>query len=374
MKLLSAAVVCLGVLLLASPQQSEAKAILAKLGLVGAPFVWAGNVAKDAAQTLVAYKLSLASKALAVITGDRSFKATFTYDSHLERSEEPHGTADEHHVDWSERVAAVTAAPNPGNVENEVKPVVQVPTFPPPPNVVVPTLPPVPNVVVPIVPTLPPLPNIIVPKVIVPRIVVPPIVVPDLVKTKVALLNRLGHKSASILGGVPKHASGYIQGGFRLGHGNGAAGSHSGDVKLGSGQQQVVPVTPAVGPRVTAPVIEDKNTTGQNASSNVPLHRPTRSADPGLMGRYFKVIEANDEGRCVALMVCSMAAAPQEFGAYGRKVVQFFEGVKASDSSPMAPYKRASMAGRSGDSCKSRYSTCRVNPKYLADLGEYRGF
>ncbi|XP_077491813.1 uncharacterized protein LOC144102407 [Amblyomma americanum] len=367
MKFLSAAVVCLCVLLLASPQQSEAKAILAKLGLMGAPFVWAGNVAKDAAQTLVAYKLSLATKALAMITGNRSFKATIAYDSQLERYEEPHGAAgDHHHADWSERVAAITAAPSPVNVENEVK---------------VEWLPGVAKPVIRL-PSLPPLPNVIVPKVVVPKIVVPPVVVPDLVKTKVALLNRLGHKSASMLGGVPKHASGYIQGGFRVGHGNGAAGSHSGDVKLGSGQQQVfAPVAPAVGtlavttgtPAVTAEV-EDKTTTGQNTSSNVTLHRPTRSVDPGVVGRYFNFIEAYDEGRCVALMVCSMAADPQEFGAYGRKVLQFFERVKESDSSPAAPYKKASMAGRSGDSCKSRYSTCRVNPKYLADLGESYGF
>ncbi|KAK8757802.1 uncharacterized protein LOC144102405 [Amblyomma americanum] len=370
MKLLSAAVVCLGILLLASPQQSESKVILAKLGLLGAPFVWAGNVAKDAAQTLVAYKLSLATKALAMITGNRSFKATIAYNSQLERYEEPHGAAGEHHHDdWSERVAAITAAPSPVHVENDVK---------------VDWLPGVAKPVIRL-PSLPPLPNIIVPKVVVPKIVVPPVVVPDLVKTKVALLNRLGRKSASILGGGPKHASAYIQGGFRVGHGNQAAGSHSGDVKLGSGQQQVfAPVTPTVGashrrhrptavttgtPAITAHV-EENNATVQNTSANVPLHRPTRSVDSGLMGRYFKFIQANDEGRCVALMVCSMAADPLGFGAYGRKVVQFFEGVQLSDSTPMAPYKKASMVGRSGKSCKSRYSACRVNPKYLAHLGE----
>ncbi|KAL1480125.1 hypothetical protein MTO96_051300 [Rhipicephalus appendiculatus] len=59
----------------------------AKLGLALAPFIWAGNMAKDATHTLVAYKLSLATKALAMITGNRSFRATIAYDSQLERYE-----------------------------------------------------------------------------------------------------------------------------------------------------------------------------------------------------------------------------------------------------------------------------------------------
>ncbi|KAL1480123.1 hypothetical protein MTO96_051298 [Rhipicephalus appendiculatus] len=66
-----------------------------------------------------------------------------------------------------------------------------------------------------------------------------------------------------------------------------------------------------------------------------------------------------------------MAAYPGDFGDYGRKVVDFFfDDVKPSPFSPVAAYKEASVTGRSGDSCPSRYPDCRVDPKYLAQLGE----
>ncbi|XP_070379369.1 uncharacterized protein [Dermacentor albipictus] len=345
----------------------------AKLGLALAPYVWASNLAKDAAQTLVAYKLSLATKALAMITGNRSFRATISYDSQLERYEDAPAAAVEDDLVRGalRRVASITAAPNPVHVENEVKvvwlpsmtkPAIRLPTLPPMPKVIVSKIV-VPKVVVPL------LPRIVVPKLMIPKIVMSEVAVPDVVQSKVDLLtskfNNLGSKSAAILGG-PKYASGYVQGGFRVGHGAGPVA----DVHLHSNPEPT-PVSPVKPRQLT--VAQDNPQLEQNVttmSAAVNHSRPVRSVDAGVMGRYFRFIQANDEGRCVALMVCSMAAHPQHFGVYGRKVADFFDDVKPSVFSPVAPYKEASRVGRSGRSCRSRYSTCRVDPKYLAQLGE----
>ncbi|XP_065304321.2 uncharacterized protein [Dermacentor albipictus] len=346
----------------------------AKLGLALAPYVWASNLAKDAAQTLVAYKLSLATKALAMITGNRSFRATISYDSHLERyGDAPAAAVEDDLVRGALRsVASITAAPNPVHVENEVKvewlpsvtkPAIRLHTLPPMPKVVVPKI---------VVPAafpkiaVPKLPRIVVPNLIVPKIVMSEIAVPDVLQSKVDLLtrkiNNLGSKSAAILGG-PKYASGYLQGGFRVGHGGGPAA----DVQLGSNPEPT-PASP-VQPRALYKNAQlEQNVTTVWAPVN--HSRPVRSVDASVMGRYFRFIEANDEGRCVALMVCSMAADPQHFGVYGRKVIGFFDDAKPSALSPVAPYKEASRVGRSGRSCRSRYSACRMDPKYLAQLGE----
>ncbi|XP_065304324.2 uncharacterized protein [Dermacentor albipictus] len=340
----------------------------AKLGLALVPYVWASNLAKDAAHTLIAYKLSLATKALAMITGNRSFRATISYDSHLERyGDAPAAAVEDDLVRGALRsVASITAAPNPDHVENEVK-VEWLPSVPKP-AIRLPTLPPMPNIVVPKV-VVPQLPRIVVPKLMVPKIVMSEVAVPDVVQSKVDLLtnkiNKLGSKSAAILGG-PKYVSGYVQGGFRVGHGTAPVA----DVHLHSNPEPT-PVSPVKPRQLT--VVKDNPQLEQDVtlvSAPVNHSRPVRSVDAGVMGRYFRFIQANDEGRCVALMVCSMAAHPQHFGVYGRKVADFFDDVKPSAFSPVAPYKEASRVGRSGRSCRSRYSTCRMDPKYLARLGE----
>ncbi|KAH6942985.1 hypothetical protein HPB50_013269 [Hyalomma asiaticum] len=367
MKISAAVIVSLvGLLIVSMPGFCETKPALALV-----PFVWAGNLAKDATQTLVAYKLSLATKALAMITGNRSFKATIAYDSHLERFEDAPAEDFDHEEAWSslKSTAAVTSAPSPMHVDKEVKvewlsgmskPVIRFPALP---KFIVPKFV-VHNVAVPKV-KVPQLPRIVVPKLVVPRIVMSEVAIPDVVQSKVDLLsnkinhklNKLGSGSASLLSqGGPKYASGYIQGGFRVGHGTGRAA----DAKLGS-EASPTPVPPvATEPSVTE---TEKNMTSNHS-------RPVRSIDESVMGRYFRFIQANDEGRCVALMVCSMAAHPQEFGVYGRKVVDFFNDVHPKGVSPVAAYKEASSVGRSGDSCRSRYSACQVDPKFLAQLGE----
>ncbi|KAH7949190.1 hypothetical protein HPB49_006237 [Dermacentor silvarum] len=364
MKISIAIVVCLVfVLAISRPDVCEAK-----LGLALAPFVWASNLAKDAAQTLVAYKLSLATKALAMITGNRSFRATIAYDSHLERYEDAPAVAVGDGVAWGalRSAAAITAAPSPVHVENEVKvewlpsvtkPVIRLPTLPPMPSVVVAKV------------VVPKLPRITVPKLVVPKIVMTEIAVPGVVQSKVDLLtnkiNKLGSKSAAMFGGS-KYASGYIKGGFRVGHGV----SPVADVQLAS-NPETTPIS-AVEPRYSTALYKNAQLEQNATTDSAPVNhsRLVRSVDAGVMGRYFRFIQANDEGRCVALMVCSMAAYPQQFGVYGRKVVDFFDDVKPSALSPMAPYKEASSVGRSGDSCRSRYSACQVDPKYLARLGE----
>ncbi|KAH7931917.1 hypothetical protein HPB52_025095 [Rhipicephalus sanguineus] len=220
---------------------------------------------------------------------------------------------------------------------------------------------------------VPQLPRIMVPKLPVPKIVMAELPGTDVLQSEAYLLGslvngklrHLGSKSAGLLGlgskstghlGGPKYASGYIKGGFRVGHGAGPVA----EVQLGS---DTVP-TPA------SPVDSwsfDGNTE-QNVTTN--HSRPARSLDEGAMGRYFQFIRNNDEGLCVARMVCTMAAYPRDFGDYGRKVVDFFDDVKPSPFSPVAAYKEASVAGRSGDSCPSRYPDCRVDTESLARLVE----
>ncbi|KAL1480129.1 hypothetical protein MTO96_051295 [Rhipicephalus appendiculatus] len=394
MKISTTIVACLvGVLIVSMVDDSEAK-----LGLAIAPFIWAGNLAKDATQTLVAYKLSLATKILAMITGNRSFRANIAYDSRLERYEDAPADDVDDGVAWSSLKSSgasyvpVVTKPAP----------IPFPTRPPPPKIEVPKV------------VVPQLPRIVVPKLVVPKIIVAKVAVPKIVQAKVDLLRakingklkHLGGQSAGLLV-APKHASGYIQGGFRIGHGTGpaaqvhlgsnhAAAGPAAPIQLGSkpattmvppattmvppattmvppATTMVPPATTMVPPATTTvPPAEPRssadNKTEQYATTN--HSRPVRSLDAGVMGRYFQFIQANDEGRCVALMVCSMAAHPHQFGAYGRKVVDFFDDIKPRAFSPIAAYKEASSVGRSGDSCRSRYSTCQVDPKYLAQLGE----
>ncbi|KAH7931739.1 hypothetical protein HPB52_025442 [Rhipicephalus sanguineus] len=357
MKISTAIVASLvGVLIVSLADDSEAK-----LGLALAPFIWAGNLAKDATQSLVAYKLSLATKALAMITGNRSFRATISYDSRLERYEDAPAQDVDEGAAWSslKSPVPVTSPPEPVHVDIEVpavtKPIIRIPTLPPLPKT---------KIVVPKV-VVPQLPRIVVPKLVVPKLVVAEVSVPGVVQSKVDLLRakingklkQLGGQSVGLLG-APKYASGYIQGGFRVGHGTGAAAQ----VQLGS--NPATTTAPPAEPRSSADNKTELYATKTNHS------RPVRSIDAGVVGRYFQFIQANDAGRCVALMVCSMAAHPHQFGAYGRKVVDFFKDIKPQASSPVAVYQEASSVGRSGDSCQSRYSTCQVDPKYLAQLGE----
>ncbi|KAL3197591.1 hypothetical protein MRX96_044858 [Rhipicephalus microplus] len=396
MKISTALVVSfVGVLIVSMADDTEAK-----LGLAFAPFIWAGNLAKDATQTMIAYKLSLATKALAMITGNRSFRATITYDSRLERYED---TPAEMASSSLKSPVPVTSPPQPVHVDIEV-PIVTKPAAIP-----IPTRPPSPKVEVPKV-VVPQLPRIIVPRLVVPKVILAKVAVPivqskvDLLRAKInGKLKHLGGQSSDLLV-APKYASGYIQGGFRVGHGpSRAAKVHLGSIPATTGPAAQLgsdPVTTTVTPAeprssvnkteqnvtvlsppwfhhvsdivsTTVPPSEPRssvNETEQNVTAN--HSRPARSVDAAVMGRYFQFIQANDEGRCVALMVCSMAAHPHQFGAYGRKVVDFFDDMKPRSFSPVAVYKEASSVGRSGDSCRSRYPSCQVDPKYLAQLGE----
>uniref|UniRef100_L7M9Q8 Putative secreted peptide n=1 Tax=Rhipicephalus pulchellus TaxID=72859 RepID=L7M9Q8_RHIPC len=87
-----------------------------------APFVWAGNLAKHATYALVAYERSLRTKASAMTTGDRSFRATTAYGSQLERYEHYPAEAVHYGIVRShpENIAVVTSAPISVHFENEV--------------------------------------------------------------------------------------------------------------------------------------------------------------------------------------------------------------------------------------------------------------
>ncbi|KAL3203791.1 hypothetical protein MRX96_041709 [Rhipicephalus microplus] len=367
---ISAAIVAslVGVLIISMADDSEAK-----LGLALAPFIWVGNLAKEATQILVAYKLSLATKALAMITGKRSFRATIAYDSGLEQYENAPAEDVDDKVAWNNMKSSAQVAfpPKPEPVDIEV-PAVTKPA--PIPFTMAPPLPKpeVPKVVV------PQLPRIVVPKLIVPKLIVAEVAGPKVVPSNVDLLRamingrlkQLGGYSAGILA-APKYASDYIEGGFRVGHARPAAKFQlryhpsivgpASQIRFGSN-----PATTTVPPAELH--LSADNETEQYTT---PSHsRPVRSVDSDVVGRYFQLIQANDEGRCVALMVCSMAAHPQRFGAYGRKVVDFFDDLQPRAFSSAAVYKEASSVGRSGDSCRSRYPSCQVDPKYLAQLGE----
>ncbi|KAH8037858.1 hypothetical protein HPB51_018346 [Rhipicephalus microplus] len=389
-----------GVLIVPMVNDSEAK-----VGLALAPFIWAGHMAKDATHSLVAYKVSLATKALAMITGNRSFRATISYDSRLERYEDTPAESVHYGVASSSLKSSgpLASPPKPAPVD------IEVPVMTQPAAIPLTTRPPSPKIDVPKV-VVPQLPRIVVPKLVVPKIILAKVAVPivqskvDLLRAKInGKLKHLGGQSAGLLV-APKYASGYIQGGFRVGHGTGrAAEVHLGSIPATTGPAAQLgsdPVTTTVTPAeprssvnkteqnvsvlsppwfhnvsdivsTTVPPSEPRssvNETEQNVTAN--HSRPARSVDAAVMGRYFQFIQANDEGRCVALMVCSMAAHPHQFGAYGRKVVDFFDDMKPRSFSPVAVYKEASSVGRSGGSCRSRYPSCQVDPKYLAQLGE----
>lgn len=350
MKVSIAIVACMvAVVIFSMPQVGEAK-----LGLALAPFVWVANLAKDAARTLVAYKLSLATKALTMITGNRAVRTVISYDSQLEHYDDVAAAAVDDGEDQGslKGTAAVTATPNPVHGENEWLPSVTKPGIH--------------------LSTLPPMPKVVVPEIrksVLTKLVAPKIVVSKIVKSKAHLLSnkltKLVSKSPAILGG-PKNADGYINGGFRIGQGT--------DPVVGAllGSDPQTTPSSSVDPRYVTILYKSGQLEVNETTDMAPVNhsRSIRSIDSDVVGRYFQFIQSNDQGRCVALMVCSMAAHPQEFGAYGRNVVAFFDDVKPSALSPMAPYKEASRIGRSGDSCRSRYSACQVDPKYLAQLGE----
>ncbi|KAL3197589.1 hypothetical protein MRX96_044856 [Rhipicephalus microplus] len=342
MKISTVLVVSLvGVLIVSMADDTEAK-----LGLALAPVIWAGNLAKDATQTLIALQ------AVSSHQGARhDHRQPFFSGHHRLRiparavsRRRCRGRPQRNCLEPPKNMAAVTPAPIPVDFENELK-VQWLPgneeTHHPPPYT----------------PDnaqgrgaedrVPQLPRIVVPKLLVPKVVMAEVAGSDILQAKADLLRsqvngklrHLGSKSAGLLGfgsnsaghlTGPKYASGYLKGGFRVGHGTGPVA----DIQLGS---DAAPATASPGDA------RSFDNTEHNATTN--HSRPVRSVDDGVIGRYFRFIRANDEGSCVARMICTMAASPGDFGNYGRRVVGFFDAVKPGPFSPVAAYKEASVAG-----------------------------
>ncbi|KAG0427403.1 hypothetical protein HPB47_025543 [Ixodes persulcatus] len=306
MKLSFATVALVAALLLVSASQTDATKEHIFL-----PFHWAGNIVKDAAQYMVAFKLSIATKLLAMITGNRSFRASIEYDSRLEKYQEAPAASGLLY----QPAPSVAPRPDPLQVEKDFK----VDWFP----------------------------GFKFPHMHLPKISLPHPHLPSFPKSQ--------QPSAPAVFSIPKFASGYINGGFKIGHGvpaNGAVGGQS----LQATGPVGLPVAPIVVGTTVLPV------TGADSLTK-------RSVSNSTMGTYFAFIQSNDEGECIARMVCSMAAEPHAFGLYGKKVVRFFDAVKPSKESPASVYKEAARAGHSGLSCSAKYSGCKVDPKHLAHIG-----
>lgn len=328
MKLSIATVALVAALLLVSASQTDATKEHIFL-----PFHWAGNIVKDAAQYMVAFKLSIATKLLAMITGNRSFRASIEYDSRLEKYQEAPAASGLLY----QPAPSVAPRPDPLQVEKDFK-VDWFPGFKFPhmhlPKISLPH---------------PHLPSF--PKFRRPHLSLPHLSLPHFSKFH----DRSQQPSAPAVFSIPKFASGYINGGFKIGHGvpaNGAVGGQS----LQATGPVGLPVAPIVVGTTVLPV------TGADSLTK-------RSVSNSTMGTYFAFIQSNDEGECIARMVCSMAAEPHAFGLYGKKVVRFFDAVKPSKESPASVYKEAARAGHSGLSCSAKYSGCKVDPKHLAHIG-----
>ncbi|KAL3197587.1 hypothetical protein MRX96_044854 [Rhipicephalus microplus] len=252
-----------GVLIVPMANDSEAK-----VGLALAPFIWAGHMAKDATHTLVAYKLSLATKALAMITGNRSFRASIAYDSRLERYQDAPAEVVHNGIVWNhlKNMAAMTPAPIPVHVENKVKvewlPGIKKPAI-----------------------HLPYTPDN-AQGCSSPRLSMAEVAGSDILQAKADLLRsqvngklrHLGSKTAGLLGFQsnsaghltgPKYASGYIKGGFRVGHGTGPVA----DIQLGS---DAAPATASPGDARSFDNTEHNATTNHSRPVRSPPWRPTR--------------------------------------------------------------------------------------------------
>ncbi|CAN8004041.1 unnamed protein product, partial [Ixodes hexagonus] len=192
MKLSVVTAVAVAVLLLVCVSETDATK-----HLIFAPFIWAGNIVKDAAQCLVAFKLSIATKLLAMITGNRSFRASIEYDSRLEKYQAapapPSGG-------YSHHLPEVAPRPHPVQVENDIKvdwfpgvkfPQMHMPKF---------SLP---------HPHLPSWPKFKLPK----------LSLPNFSSHFSKFHGKSQLPSASAFLHSPKFASGYINGGFKVGHG-----------------------------------------------------------------------------------------------------------------------------------------------------------
>ncbi|KAG0426625.1 hypothetical protein HPB47_026286 [Ixodes persulcatus] len=370
--------------------------------LIFAPFIWAGSLVKDATHGLIAHKLSIATKLLAMITGNRSFRASVQYDSRLEKYQKPPAATGS----YFHKVPEVVPKPSPVNVEHDVKvdwlPGVKMPHphFPHP--------------------HLPSLPSFHLPK----------LPLPDLSHlTKFHKMPQLPSVAGMFHG--PKFASGYVNGGFKIGHGGSAdqvrgrsfnftiKGPLKGRVAFGDASDTVTSPKAVVqeltsnstrnftttvmdlsqqlmkqanGTNSTLPkfmtgrvafggesdtatspkaVVQEltkvatsnaarnftttvmdlsqqlmKQANGTN--STLPKFMNRRSADKPSLATYFSFIQSNDEGDCIPKMICSMAAQPHEFGDYGAKVLEFFEAMEPSPSAPARAYKEAIRRGQQG--------------------------
>ncbi|CAN8027834.1 unnamed protein product [Ixodes persulcatus] len=203
MKLSIATVALVAALLLVSASQTDATKEHIFL-----PFHWAGNIVKDAAQYMVAFKLSIATKLLAMITGNRSFRASIEYDSRLEKYQEAPAASGLLY----QPAPSVAPRPDPLQVEKDFK-VDWFPGFKFPhmhlPKISLPH---------------PHLPSF--PKFRMPHLSLSHLSLPHFSKFH----DRSQQPSAPAVFSIPKFASGYINGGFKIGHGvpaNGAVGGQS---------------------------------------------------------------------------------------------------------------------------------------------------
>ncbi|CAN8004039.1 unnamed protein product, partial [Ixodes hexagonus] len=355
--------------------------------LIFAPFIWAGNLVKDATQGLVAYKLSIATKLLAMITGNRSFRASIQYDSRLEKYQQPPAATG----GLFHKVPEVVPKPHPVAIEHDVKvnwlPGVKMPHLHMPhlhmPHIQLPH------------PHMPSLPKFELPK----------LPMPDFSHfSKFHKIPQLP-SVAGILH-APKFASGYVSGGFKIGHGGGpgnqvlggpgtqvlsrsfnipSQGPLGNAAPLSDGSsdaqdplavaQKLLKVASSNGTRnitktvaeLSQQLIDQANSTNSTSSLSQGLSR--RSTSNPSLAAYFSFIQSNDEGECIAKMVCSMAAQPQEYGVYGAKVLEFFEAMEPSRPSPAYAYKEAISRGHNGTDCRKLYTSCKVDPKHLAQIG-----
>ncbi|XP_042145251.1 uncharacterized protein LOC121835303 [Ixodes scapularis] len=344
--------------------------------LIFAPFIWAGGLVKDATHGLIAHKLSIATKLLAMITGNRSFRASVQYDSRLEEYQKPPTETGS----YFHKVPEVVPKPSPVNVEHDVKvdwlPGVKMP-HPHFPHLHVPQVH-LPH------PHLPSLPSFHLPK----------LPLPDLSHlTKFHKMPQLPSVAGMFHG--PKFASGYVNGGFKIGHGGPAdqvrgrsfnftiKGPLKGRVAFGGASdtttspkavvQELTKVATSNATRNFTTTVMDlsqqlmKQANGTN--STLPKFMTRRSADKPSLATYFSFIQSNDEGDCIPKMVCSMAAQPHEFGDYGAKVLEFFEAMEPSPSAPAHAYKEAIRRGQQGLNCSEKYPSCKVDSKHLAQIG-----
>ncbi|EEC04720.1 secreted protein, putative [Ixodes scapularis] len=224
MKLSIATVAVVALLLLVSASQTDATKEHIFL-----PFHWAGNIVKDAAQYMIAFKLSIATKLLAMITGNRSFRASIQYDSRLEKYQEASAASGLLY----QPAPTVAPRPDPLQVEKDFK----VDWFP---NFKFGNMH-LPKFSLPH-PHLPSLPKFRMPHLSLPHLSLPHF--PHFSKFH----DRSQQPSAPAVFSIPKFASGYFNGGFKIGHGvpaNGAVGGQSLQATGPAGLQSLQTTGPA---------------------------------------------------------------------------------------------------------------------------------